>query len=259
VSRRVRLRRTIAGAAVLALLAVAGAKLIDRDHAAAAVNALPGVAASATTSADPVHAVSGDAEDGSAADATRTPQKTTIPQHGSGQVHVVAVPNVDNPATGREVRYTVEIEGGLGVDEAQVASTIQTILLDKRGWQGVDQVQFVNVSPQEAEAGAKVDVRVTLASPALTDKLCLPMKTMSQVSCWNGERSVLNFKRWALGDDSYGDDVARYRIYQVNHEVGHGIGHLHKQCPAKGERAPVMVQQTLSLGGCTPWPYPSGA
>jgi hypothetical protein len=259
VSRRVRLRRTIAGTVLLALLAVAGVKLLARDHAAAAVDALPGVAATATTAADRAQAVSGDSEDGSAADETPTPQTTVIPQHGTGHIHVVAVPKVDNSATGREVRYTVEIEGGLGVDDAEVASTIQTILLDKRGWQGVDHIRFVNVSPQEAAAGAKVDVRVTLASPGLTDTLCAPMKTMSQVSCWNGERSVLNFKRWALGDDSYGDDVARYRIYQVNHEVGHGIGHLHKQCPAKGKRAPVMVQQTLSLGGCTPWPYPSGA
>jgi hypothetical protein len=241
------------------MLAVAGVKLLDRDDAAATVDAMPGVAVSATTAAEPVHTVSGDSEDGSAADDTPTPQTTAIPQHGTGQIHVVAVPKVDNPATGRDVRYTVEVEGGLGVDEAEVASTVQAILLDKNGWQGVDHIRFVNVAPQQAAAGAKVDVRVTLASPGLTDKLCLPMKTMSQVSCWNGERSVLNFKRWALGDDSYGDDVARYRIYQVNHEVGHGIGHLHKQCPAKGKRAPVMVQQTLSLGGCTPWPYPSGA
>ena len=260
VSRRVRLRRTIAGATLLAVLTMVGVKLLTRDDAVAAVDALPGVAASATSVVSRSRpAVQGDSEDGSAADDAPTPQKVSVPQYGTGQIHVVAVPPVDNPAKGREVTYTVEVEGGLDVDDAQVASTIQGILLDKRGWQGVDHVRFVNVSPQEAAKGAHVDVRVTLASPGLTDKLCLPMKTMSQVSCWNGERSVLNFRRWALGDDSYGDDVARYRIYQVNHEVGHGIGHLHKQCPAKGERAPVMVQQTLSLGGCTPWPYPSGA
>jgi hypothetical protein len=249
----------MAGAALLALLGAGGVKLLDRDHAVAAVDALPGVVASATTAADSVRSVSADSEDGSAADETPAPQKTAIPQHGTGRIHVIAVPKVDNPATGREVRYTVEVEGGLGVDDGEVASTIQAILLEKRGWQEVDHIRFVNVSPQQAAVGARVDVRVTLASPGLTDKLCLPMKTMSQVSCWNGERSVLNFKRWALGDDSYGDDVARYRVYQVNHEVGHGIGHLHQQCPAKGKRAPVMVQQTLSLGGCAPWPYPSGA
>ena len=87
----------------------------------------------------------------------------------------------------------------------------QSVLLDPKGWQKVDGVRFVNVTPPQAAKGAHVDVRVTLASPGLTDKLCAPMRTLSQVSCWNGERSVLNFRRWALGDDSYGSDVARYR------------------------------------------------
>lgn len=153
----------------------------------------------------------------------------------------------------------MEVEGGLGVDETDVASTVQSVLLDPRGWQQVDGVRFVNVTPQQEALGAQVDIRVTLASPGLTDKLCAPMRTLSQVSCWNGQRSVLNFRRWALGDDSFGADVARYRTYQVNHEVGHGLGHQHQSCPAPGQRAPVMLQQTLDLGGCKPWPYPSGA
>ena len=71
------------------------------------------------------------------------------------------------------------------------------------------------------------------------------------MSCWNAGRSVLNLKRWRLGDDSYGKDVDLYRVYQINHEVGHGLGHQHRSCPGKNERAPVMVQQTLSLGAAS--------
>ena len=183
-----------------------------------------------------------------------------MPQNGTGKITVVSVP------AGSRSRRTGAPSSTPSRSRAAWASTpprwpprSQSVLLDPKGWQKVDGVRFVNVTPAQAAKGAHVDVRVTLASPGLTDKLCAPMQTLSQVSCWNGERSVLNFRRWALGDDSYGSDVARYRVYQVNHEVGPRPGPPAPQCPGKGKRAPVMVQQTLDLGGCKPWPYPSGA
>ena len=260
-----RLRRTIAVTLTL-LLVVTGVvafKVLGRDNVADAVDALPGVVATVQTRSDdqagPSPTSTPNAQDGSSGTETARAAATTVPQRGNGKLTVVAVPPVKPAATGRTVRYTVEVEGGLGVDNAEVAATVQSVLLDKRGWQKVDGVRFVNVTPAQAKAGVRVDIRVTLASPGLTDQLCRPMRTLSQVSCWNGDRSVLNFRRWALGDDSYGDDVARYRVYQINHEVGHGLGHQHRSCPAKGKRAPIMVQQTLSLGGCVAWPYPSGA
>jgi hypothetical protein len=258
-SRQVRLRRTITGAVILLLVAVVTVRLTTGDDttrldaAGSAAQATTSVSSSPSTTQTPNN------EDGSSTTETSTAGATTVPQRGNGTITVVSVPHAAVAATGRTVRYTVEVEGGLGVDPAEVGATVQSILLDPRGWQKVDGVRFVNVTPEQAAKGAHVDVRVTLASPGLTDKLCAPMRTLSQVSCWNGERSVLNFRRWALGDDSYGSDVARYRIYQVNHEVGHGLGHQHRMCPGKGKRAPVMVQQTLDLGGCKPWPYPSGA
>jgi hypothetical protein len=260
----VRLRRTIAVTVLLALVitGVVAVKVLARDDVAAAVDALPGVAATARTGdsggSPSVTPTTPNAQDGSNGTESTGPEPTSIPQRGNGKIAVVAVPRVENTAAGRTVRYTVEVEGGLGVDTAEVAATVQSVLLDRRGWQKVDGVRFVNVTPAQAKAGEHVDIRVTLASPGLTDKLCAPMRTLSQVSCWNGERSVLNFRRWALGDDSYGADIARYRVYQINHEVGHGLGHQHRSCPGKGKRAPIMVQQTLSLGGCAPWPFPSG-
>lgn len=200
-----------------------------------------------------------DEADGSPGAAVLPVAPATVPQQGNGRISVLTVPGPASTAAGRVVRYTVEMEGGLGVDAALVARTVRGVLLDARGWQREDHVRFVNVSPAQADRGDAVDIRVTLASPALTDRLCHPLRTLSQVSCWNGTRSVLNLRRWLLGDDSYGTDVARYRVYQVSHEVGHGLGHGHRSCPAPGRRAPVMVQQTLSLQGCRAWPYPTGA
>ena len=254
-----RLRRTIAGAVILVLLAVVTVRLTTGHDKPSldAVGSAPRTTTSAPTTARGTQTPNN--EDGSSTTETTKAGAVTVPQHGTGKITVISVPPAAVATTGRTVKYTVEIEGGLGVDPAEVGATVESVLLDPRGWQKVDGVRFVNVTPAQAAKGAHVDVRVTLASPGLTDKLCAPMKTLSQVSCWNCERSVLNYRRWALGDDSYGSDVALYRVYQVNHEVGHGLGHQHRTCPGKGKRAPVMVQQTLNLGGCRPWPYPSGA
>jgi hypothetical protein len=272
----VRLRRTVLAVVVLALLGLTTTRLastddatdVAADAAAAAADRLPGVQATAassqsSTSTPPAPTTSepatGSSHDGSTTTAAPGPTTVSVPQNGTGKVRVVAVPGPQSTANGRVVRYSVEVERGIGVDETTVAATVRDVLLDKRGWQKEDGIRFVNVSPAQERAGARVDIRVTLASPGLTDRLCAPLRTLSQVSCWNNGRAVLNLRRWQLGDDSYGDDVERYRIYQVNHEVGHGLGHQHRSCPAKGERAPIMVQQTLSLQGCKPWPYPTGA
>lgn len=260
VSRRVRLRRTVAGALVLILLVVAASRLITRERAAEAADSLPGVnAQAAQASPEPSRTTASPSPTTTGGPRTTATPVPPVPQRGDGKIKVLAVPGPQSKATGRAVRYTVEAEGGLGVDPAEFASTVRSVLLNGNGWQPEDDIRFVNVSPAEAEAGSRVDIRVTLASPALTDRLCAPLRTMSEVSCWNGERSVLNLKRWQLGDDSYGDDVATYRVYLVNHEVGHGLGHGHVGCPGKGKRAPIMLQQTLGLEGCTAWPYPKGA
>lgn len=254
-----RLRRTIAGTLILILATVVTVRLTTTDDEpmvdASRSAALPTTSRPTTPSATQTP----NNEDGSSTTETATTGAATVPQNGTGKLTVVSVPRAHVATSGRTVKYTVEIEGGLGVDAEEVGATVTSVLLDAKGWQKVDGVRFVNVTPAQEAKGAHVDIRVTLASPGLTDKLCAPMRTLSQVSCWNGERSVLNYRRWALGDDSYGSDVALYRVYQVNHEVGHGLGHQHRTCPAQGKRAPVMVQQTLDLGGCTPWPYPSGA
>lgn len=163
-------------------------------------------------------------------------------------------------STVRTVRYSVEVEGGLPVSSPEFARTVMTVLTDRRGWQTEDGVRLVPVSPQQLASGVAVDVRVTLASPSPTARLCAPLNvTIQQVSCWNGSRSVLNLTRWMHGSETFGRDLADYRTYLISHEVGHGLGHGHVSCPARGRPAPVMVQQTKSLEGCTASPWPTGA
>ena len=173
---------------------------------------------------------------------------------GTGQFHTVAV---DRPALGpgRRVRYAVQVEGGIPVNLIGFAAAIHATLVDPRGWQGVDHVAFVEVANP-----TKADIVVTLATPATTDRLCLPLDTGGWLDCWNGSRAVINSDRWLYGAKSYGTDLAAYRNEVVNHEVGHGLGHLHRFCPGPGRPAPVMQQQTISLQGCraNPWPSVTG-
>lgn len=154
---------------------------------------------------------------------------------------------------GRLLRYDVRVEKGLPFDADDTARTIQKILDDPRSWTGSGEVRWQLVEP-----GQKADLHAYVVTPTTTDELCAPLRTRGAVSCQNGTRVVLNAKRWAFGAKAYGKDVAGYRRYLVNHEFGHALGRQHVRCPGKGDRAPVMMQQTKGLKGCkaNPWPSP---
>lgn len=171
-----------------------------------------------------------------------------VPQTGDGTFAVA--PGTSEPfGSGAEVRYSVEVEGGVPLDPAQVAGIVDGVLADPRSWSGSGEwtLQRTDVDP---------DVRILITSPDTTDALCAPLRTNGEVSCRNGENVVLNALRWTQGARSWGDDVVGYRQYLVNHELGHFLGFGHIGCPGEGEPAPVMLQQTLGLQGCTPnaWP-----
>lgn len=272
VSRRVRLRRTMAavlatGLLVLGIAAIWQIGSPGRQPQQASApgeggSRTPTAAGSASGSPMPTLTTGDVASARETAGSSRAGSdqavgRKKVPAHGTGKLVPVEVPGKDSTGAGRVVRYSLEIEQGMGTDAHAVATKVFAVLHDRRGWQTQDHVRFQHVTPKEEAQGAKIDIRITLASPTLTDKLCAPAKTGSTLSCFNRGRAVLNDARWQNGAKSYGTDVAAYRIYQVNHEVGHGLGHEHAKCPAHGTAAPVMVQQTIGREGCTAWPYPT--
>ncbi len=152
---------------------------------------------------------------------------------------------------GRLIRYDVRVEDNLDVDPEDAARQIETVLNDKRSWRGSGRWRFQLVS-----SASEASLHAYIVTPGTTDRLCAPLLTRGAVSCQNGDKVVLNARRWLLGADSYGSDLAGYRRYLINHEFGHSLGYQHVTCPGRGKPAPVMMQQTKGLGGCrkNPWP-----
>ena len=112
----------------------------------------------------------------------------TIPASGSGQL--VTVPGTAGPTgPGTRMTYRLEIEGGLPLDGAAVAAQVQRTLTDPRGWQPIEHVAFVR-TPGPAS------FELILASPTMVDRLCYPLDTVGELSCRNGNRVILNAKRW---------------------------------------------------------------
>ena len=155
---------------------------------------------------------------------------------------------------GAVIRYDVRVEDGLAIDPDEAAVLIQGVLDDARSWRGTRRWRF-----ELAPVGEAATLHAYIVTPTTTDRLCAPYLTRGEVSCQNGNRVVLNAKRWLLGADSYGSDLTNYRRYLVNHEFGHTLGKRHVDCPDPGSLAPIMLQQTKGLQGCrkNPWPLAS--
>jgi hypothetical protein len=190
--------------------------------------------------------------------ATALPRGSQYSIQGGGRFDVVPGTSKVYGKGGQLQRFTVEVEAGVAEDGPAFATAVERILSSPHSWGSGGRMTL-----QRVDSGP-VDFRVSLTSSMTVRKLCgytLPFET----SCYNGAlgRAVINDARWVRGAVAYGTDLAAYRTYVINHEVGHSFGRGHEPCRKAGSRAPVMMQQTLGLttpgvGACraNPWPYP---
>ena len=236
-------RRQLAAAGLALLVVVAlvvglrsayGAPDRDDPGAGAAVTTATSSSAPSTTSSSPTSA------------------SPTLPEYRStGRYTRMQTGTPVRGRSGRVVTYRVEVEQGAGVTTREFGRVIDQALSHERGWTGDGRWRFQRV------ARAQPELTIRLATPATVDEQCeaAGAATDGYTSCRAGQFIVLNLDRWFLGVPHV-DDLSLYRTYLVNHEVGHGLGLGHERCPGKGWRAPVMLQQTLGLHGCTanPWP-----
>ncbi|MET7273733.1 DUF3152 domain-containing protein [Streptomyces flaveolus] len=177
----------------------------------------------------------------------------SIPSSGPGTFTTAGGGGDRVGGSGRTLTYVVQVEDGIGVPAEDVATQVERILADDRGWTADGEVGFRRVS------GGTSDFRVRLATAGTVDDICgrYGLDTGGEVNCNVGQDVMVNLKRWLLATQYYADDVTSYRALIVNHEVGHFLGHGHEGCPGPGRPAPVMMQQIKGLHGCATnvWPY----
>lgn len=232
---------------VPATVAPAGTDLVvtpGATPATAAGETVPLVLGARVTSGDDVRHV-----------VARWTYRAPDPPQPSPEGFLVAPGGSEQVGEGPLRTFTVEVEPGAGHAPADVAAVAEAALFDPRSWTARGER-----SVQRIDDPAAASVRVVLASPATVDRFCgrVGLGTGGIYSCWDGRRAMLNLDRYDTGAAPFDADLATYRGYLVNHEVGHGFGYGHVGCPAAGALAPVMMQQTKGTGAClpNPWPYP---
>ncbi|GGR64828.1 lipoprotein [Micromonospora fulviviridis] len=187
--------------------------------------------------------------------AGRVPPGISYPDRGTGRFRTATGVGAVAGRDGELLRYRVAVEDGIGnVDVERFAREVAATLADPRGWTGDGRWRLQRVGRDDP-----ADFTVLLTTPVTRGRLCADT-TDRYTSCRNGDQVVINVARWVHGVPHF-PDLGRYRQYLLNHEVGHRLGRGHELCPRAGGPAPVMVQQTLSLHGCTPnaWPRVDGA
>ena len=243
--------------ALVALVGFATHKWIDRGGDARAMASAPAAAqtlpetpasASATASASALATAASPAPTPTAT-ATAGPTQAPAPRvDEQGFSHsdavgddtwTIAAPVAPSqPGAATVYRYVLRVEGGTSVDAAAAAVVVENVLNDDRGWRGTEGVSFEQVGDPAA-----ADFTLSIATPTTTDALCAPLETIGMWNCRNGTNVVLNSDRWTYGSPTF-SSVDAYHVYEINHEVGHFLGHEHEYCAGAGLTSPVMAQQS---------------
>lgn len=153
----------------------------------------------------------------------------------------------------RTYSYCVRLKGVDASNQGTLESKLASTFADSRGWSLAGQVQFVR-----ADSGCSFTVWLSAANQMPSfGSIC-----DTTYSCTVRPNVIINYDRWMDASPAWnasGGNLEDYRSMVINHETGHWLGFGHRSCPGAGQPAPVMQQQSISLGGCAfnPWPTAS--
>lgn len=141
--------------------------------------------------------------------------------------------------------YSVEVEDGIqsGAADVEFAEAVDAALADPRSWIAGKQFTLQRVDSGTPSFQVSLTSQMTIRNPSLCG-----YGTPLEASCYNRTvgRVMINDARWTRGAVSFNGDLGLYRVYAINHEVGHALGFGHQICAENGGLAPVMMQQSFS-------------
>ncbi|MDR1186996.1 MAG: DUF3152 domain-containing protein [Bifidobacteriaceae bacterium] len=148
------------------------------------------------------------------------------------------------------VTYEIARRGDTTADLDAFAREVDQYLSDPLGWRAAG-IEFKRV-----DSGGLITIWLAEDSTVPSfSSIC-----STGLSCSIGRNIIINEVRWVESAPPGVMDevpVTEYRKMVVNHEVGHWLGHHnHSSCPGAGQVAPLMMQQSKGLNGCTFNPYP---
>jgi hypothetical protein len=149
----------------------------------------------------------------------------------------------------KTVTYSVRTRGSVRASVATFTKLAQQTYDDPRGWRAMG-IRFKRVS-----SGGDFTLWLSQASKVPS----FSSACSTTYSCRVGRNVVINETRWQQATpawDAKRGTLRDYRHMVVNHETGHWFGRGHVTCGGKGQKAPVMQQQSKGLKGCSinPWP-----
>jgi len=176
--------------------------------------------------------------------ASLPPGGTFVPK-GKNTWHVVKGTSPPMGSGPKRYTFTVEVEDGIGNPQADMefAALVDSTLADPRSWIGSGGYTLQRVDSGNPSFKISLTSQLTVRSAATCG-----WQIRYESSCYarGTHRVALNDARWARGAVSFNGDLGSYRVYAINHEVGHALGYLHQPCSVNGGLAPVMMQQSWS-------------
>ena len=144
-------------------------------------------------------------------------------------------------------------------DDDDFVTAAHNIIKHPRGWESLG---YTFVLRGSSPPPPPPRIRIMLTPQSVLDARFPDFRHQRLSLCNMTTRDIfINEGRWHrwYDDDKSTMALRDYRFYVINHELGHALGFGHARCPRAGMPAPIMLQQTLGLGGCTPTRFPVAA